>query len=139
MQCILQAAVERNVPANVLLAIGTHEAGVEGTALKNKNGSFDYGRNGINSVHLAELGSYGVPAETIAYYLKYDGCYNYAVAAYLLQRELSNCRSTFWTCVGNYHSKTPAFNNKYQALIKPLAASWANYLEKNFNVRSYFK
>lgn len=142
MECVLQAAVRRNVPANVLLAIGQHEAGKEGSQILNKNGSYDLGRAGINTTHLKELANYGVKPEVATYYLKFDGCYNYEMAAFLLQRHLYQCQSDFWTCVGNYHSKSrdPSKNAKnlaYQAKIRPLASAWSKYLAAHYTIKDY--
>lgn len=141
MQCILQSAVRRNVPANVLLAIGQHEAGKEGMAIANTNGSFDLGRAGINTVHLKELAKHGVKPEVARHYLTYDGCYNYDMAAYLIKKHLNRCKAgqEFWTCVANYHSTTEGPNRKYRALIMPLSRAWARYLSTNYEVKDYPK
>ena len=137
LECVLSSAVRYQVPADVLLAIGQHEAGQEGSAIKNANGTFDLGRAGINSVHLQELARYGVSPQTAAYYLRFDGCYNYAMAAYLLQRQLVQCQQPYWTCVANYHSRTPRFNLIYQEKIEPLASKWAVYLREHYRVKGY--
>lgn len=139
MQCILQSAINRNVPADVLLAIGEHEKGWEGAAIKNKDGSRDLGRAGINTTHLQKLRTYGVSEETATYYLKNDGCYNYDMAAYLLRDHLDKCTKEYWTCVANYHSKTPSKNEKYRAAIIPLANKWKQYLMKNYPLKDYSK
>lgn len=139
MECVLQSAIKRNVPADVLLAIGQQEAGREGMALKNKNGSFDLGRVGINTVHLAELAKYGIPPDVATYYLMYDGCYNYDMAAFLLQRHLANCKQDFWTCVANYHSATPDKNAAYKTRIIPMAREWRRYLSMHYNVKEIQK
>jgi hypothetical protein len=142
MECVLQSAIRRNVPANVLLAIGQHEAGKEGSAIRNKNGTFDLGRTGINTVHLEEFAKYGVPAATAVHYLRYDGCFNYDMAAFLLKRHLLRCKAEFWTCVANYHANyaiNPEANIRYQGLIRPLANAWGKYLSQNYPVKDYSK
>lgn len=141
MECILQSAVKRNVPAEVLLAIGSQEAGKEGSAIRNSDGSVDLGRMGINSETVKDLArktvGYGTSIEAITYYLRFDGCYNYDVAAYLLRGHLDSCTRDFWYCAARYHSKTLEKNLKYQEKIKPLAASWARYLQMHYNTRSF--
>lgn len=137
MECVLESAVRRNVPANVLLAIGQHEAGREGSAIRNTNNSFDLGRAGINTTHLEELASYGVDRKVATHYLKYDGCYNYDMAAFLLQRHLRQCKTDFWKCVGNYHSKTPSKNAAYLQKIIPLANGWQRYLTVRYRVKDF--
>ena len=140
LQCVLASAVKRNVPANVLLAIGQHEAGKEGSAIRNSNGTYDLGRTGINTKTLndmlPELARYGVSRDQAIHYLGYDGCYNYDMAAYLLQKHLSACNADFWTCAAYYHSKTPEYNLRYQSYIIPLAKAWGDYLSKHYTVRS---
>lgn len=139
VQCAVEAAVHRNVPANVLLAILEWENGHQ-RVLKNKNGTVDVGQGGINSVHLASLTKLGVPENVAVYYLTNDGCYNAAYSAYLLQQRLTEPRNgnpDFWTRVASYHSKTPTLNVKYQQHIRPLAAKWANYLAGLYPVRTY--
>jgi hypothetical protein len=137
IQCVLQAAVHEQVPADVLLAIGQHEAGVEGSAIRNTDGSYDLGRAGINTVHLEDLQRYGVDPAVAVHALRFDGCYNYAMAAYLLKRKLVGCRQDYWTCVANYHSVTPRYNIVYQQKIRPLAQWWAEYLTQHYRVRGY--
>ena len=140
MECVLDSAIKRNIPANVLLAVGQHEAGKEGSAIRNTDGSLDFGRTGINSITvddvMPEMKKYGVTREQVVYYLRYDGCYNYDMAAYVLQKHLRNCNFDFWTCVARYHSKSPEPNKRYQTFIIPLAAKWERYLKDNFPVRS---
>ncbi|MDM8356496.1 transglycosylase SLT domain-containing protein [Pandoraea communis] len=137
LECVIQAAVREHVPADVLLAIGQHEAGTEGTALKNKDGSYDLGRTGINTVHVREAAKTGVEAGQFVQALMFDGCYNYAFAAYLLRRRLQECRTDYWTCVANYHSKTPRLNQIYQGKIRPLAEQWASFLRLHYRIEGY--
>lgn len=135
MECVLASAVARNIPANLLLAIGQHEAGKEGSAIRNSNGSYDLGRAGINTTHLAELVANGVNRDVAVFYLKNDGCYNYDMAAFLIQRHLAQCKTTFWRCAANYHSKTAYYNQIYQSKIIPLAISWQRYLSAHYRVK----
>lgn len=132
MQCVLESAARRKVAPHILLAIGQHEAGREGSAFKNTDGSLDFGRTGINSVHLVELAQYGVHPQVASYYLRYDGCYSYEMAAFLIQRHLAQCKKDFWSCVANFHSKTPSKNRIYQTKIIPLANAWERYLRANY-------
>jgi len=139
IECVIESAIRRDVPANVVLAIGQHEAGKNGSAIKNTNGSFDLGNAGVNTVQLDELARYGIDRKTAMFYLMYDGCYNYDVAAYLLARHLHNCTQTFWACVGNYRSKTEKYNLEYQKKIIPLAQKWNIYLSKYYKTKEYRK
>ncbi len=134
IECVIEAAQFYRAPVNVLLAIGDHEAGTEGSALRNANGTYDLGRTGINSVHIEELVREGVAIEDAVHYLRFDGCYNYRMAAYLLKKKLVGCKQEYWTCVANYHSKTPELNAPYRAKIIPLARKWADYLSQHYRV-----
>ncbi|CAG9184160.1 lysozyme family protein [Cupriavidus pampae] len=141
-QCVVAAAVRRNVPANVLLAIGQHEAGKEGSAIRNTDGTRDFGRAGINDVSvdevMPEIARYGVSRDQVVDALMHDGCYNYEMAAYLLSKRLAKCKSDdFWYCAASYHSKTPSKNLRYQGFIKPLAEQWSRYIKQHYTVRSY--
>ncbi len=135
MQCVLQSAVHYEVPADVLLAIGQQEAGKDGSAVPNTNGTYDLGRAGINTIHLADLQRFGVDPRVAVHYLRYDGCYNYAMAAYLLHRQLTGCRQDYWTCVANYHSVTRRYNLAYQERVRPFAARWEQYLRQHYRVK----
>ncbi|CAE6794558.1 hypothetical protein R70006_05009 [Paraburkholderia domus] len=137
LECVLDSAVRYQTPADVLLAIGQYEAGQDGSAIPNANGTYDLGRAGINTIHLQELARYGVSPQTAIHYLRYDGCYNYAMAAYLLRQQLVQCSQAYWTCVANYHSHTARFNEAYQKRIIPLARQWAAYLREHYRVKGY--
>jgi len=139
IECIINSAIQRDVPANVLLAIGQHEAGKNGSAIKNADGSFDLGNAGINTIQLEELAQYGVDKKTATFYLMHDGCYNYDMAAFLLAKHLHNCKQDFWSCVGNYRSKTPKYNQEYQGFIRPLAKKGNDYLSKYYKTKEYQK
>jgi len=139
VQCAVDSAVRRNVPANVLLAILEWENGHK-KVLQNPNGTVDIGQGGINSIHLKELHHIGVSANVVAYFLKNDGCYSADFSAYLLQKRLTEARNgnpDFWTRVASYHSKTPSLNVAYQQNIRPLASKWAGYLARNYTVKDY--
>ena len=137
IECVLDTAVRRNVPANVLLAIVQVEGAHEGQVKSNTNGSFDFGRWQINSVHLGALAGYGVPVEKAKYYLTRDGCYGADFAAYRLQQCLSWKQDTkdFWERAACYHSKTPTRNAIYKAKLKPIALRWADWLSAHYQVR----
>lgn len=138
MQCVLNAAIQRNVPANVLLAIEQIEGGSLGLAKPNKNGTLDFGPWQINSTHLKELSDYGVPKEVSKYYLMHDGCYGAEYAAYRLQKCFADPDlqgKGFWTRAACYHSKTPKYNLIYQGKLRPLSEKWGAWLSQHFTVK----
>lgn len=137
IECVLASAVKRDVPANVLLAIAQIEGGKEGLVKTNANGSYDFGRWQINSVHVEEMAEYGVSPEVFRYYVLHDGCYGADFAAYRLQRCFNNpkwANRDVWEKAACYHSKTPSKNAIYRAKLKPPARAWADWLEANYPV-----
>lgn len=139
MQCVFESSIRRNVPANVLLGLIELEGGREGTIRKNRNGTLDLGRVQINSRHLKELQGYGnVPANTVAYYLTFDGCYNIDVAAFLLSRHIaSNPDQNFWIRAAKYHSRTPSLNLPYALRLRAASARWGAYLSVHYTTKEY--
>lgn len=138
IECVLSSSVRRDVPANVLLALAQIEGGKEGMVKPNTDGSFDFGRWQINSVHLQELSDYGVPPQVAKYYLVRDGCYGADFAAYRLQRCLNDPKAQkkdFWERAACYHSKTPKLNAIYREKLKPVARQWADWLSTHYQVR----
>lgn len=138
IQCVLESAIRRNVPANALLGIAQIEGGKEGMVKPNSNGSFDFGRFQINSIHLKELERYGVSQDVAKYYLVRDGCYGAEMAAYRLKRCLEkDPKKEFWERAACYHSKTPKLNAIYREKLIPVALQWADWLSKNYQVREF--
>jgi soluble lytic murein transglycosylase-like protein len=128
--CVINASNYQGVPANVLLAIGSMEGGKNGQAVRNKNGTYDLGHMQINtSTYKSEIAKYGIRMEDV----RWDGCKNVEIAAYLLKKRLSeNNGQDFWTKVANYHSKTPMYNSRYKDKIQPLAHKWASWLQEQY-------
>ncbi len=129
--CVIKAANQQGVPANVLLAIGSMENGKNGQAVRNTNGTYDLGHMQINtSTYKAEIAKYGVSMQDI----QWNGCANVEVAAFLLKKRLNeNLHQDFWTRVANYHSKTQEFNIRYKTKIMPLAERWGNWLQTQYS------
>lgn len=135
LQCIVESSIKREVPANVMLALLETEGAAANTVKKNKDGSYDFGRWQLNSVHLEDLKPYA-PAEFVKYAWLHDGCYATDMAAFLLQRCLRTYKSSdFYTRAACYHSKTPSKNAIYRAKLVPAAQRWANWLSANYQVR----
>jgi hypothetical protein len=126
---VVVAAARQLVPANVLLAIASLEGGRNGQVVCNANGSCDISHFQINSnTWRTELAPWGVRIED----LRWRGCYNAEVAAFLLHRDLSEKSGDFWTKAANYHSRTPQFNAPYRAALEAFAARWARWLVQQF-------
>lgn len=128
-QCSIAAAVEYQVPANIMLAVADMEGGRAGQWVRNDNGTFDVGPMQLNTRYLAHLEErYGItPAQASA-----PGCGPFRLAAWRLRRHLSRDKGDIWTRAANYHSTTPRHNHKYQRKLRRLAGKWRRWLEKHY-------
>ena len=125
--CAVAAAIKFQFPANALLAVAEQEGGKPGQWVRNRNGTYDVGRLQFNTSYLAELARYGItPAD-----VEGKDCYPFELAAWRLKKHTVEDSGDFWQRVANYHSRTPQYNRRYQALIKPRAAKWLNWLTAN--------
>jgi hypothetical protein len=117
--CIADAASRHQVNADVLRAIGWQESRLQPAALgRNGNGSIDVGAFQINSVHLSELGRYGIGASALA-----DGCVSAEVAAWLYRRQVDRDGDS-WQAVGAYHSRRAALAASYANQIAAILMRW---------------
>lgn len=113
LSCVNTAAIEFNIPAKLIIAVLHVERGKNSRVVKNSNGSYDIGPMQINSLWLNELQKYGITRQD----LQFDPCINVKVGTWLLGKAIAS-DNHFLNGVGNYHSRTPMFNNKYVQKIK---------------------
>lgn len=117
--CIDEASNYHQVHPYVLRAIAFQESGMRPSVVnRNNDGSTDFGMMGINSIHLSELGRYGVKPHQL-----FDPCVNAYVAAWYLHRKMAKYGNT-WRAVGAYHSEAPQAGSLYVAQIKRILHSW---------------
>jgi hypothetical protein len=117
--CIDDAALRHQVNSLVLRAIGWQESRLQPAALaRNANGSIDMGAFQINSVHLPELGRFGIDRTALA-----DGCVSADVAAWHYRRQI-DLLGDGWQAVGAYHSRTPARAAWYANQIAAILMRW---------------
>ena len=117
--CIDDAAARHQVNAYVLRAIGWQESRLQPAAVgHNANGSVDVGAFQINSVHLSELGRYGIARESLT-----DGCVSADVAAWHYRRQIERLGDG-WPAVGAYHSRTAARAAWYANQIAAILMRW---------------
>ncbi len=117
--CIDDAAARHQVNALVLRAIGWQESRLQPAALaRNADGSVDLGAFQINSVHLPELGRFGIDRAALA-----DGCVSAEVAAWHYRRQVDQ-HGDGWQAVGAYHSRTPARAAWYANQIAAILMRW---------------
>lgn len=112
--CLDYAADEWNVPADALRLILAVEQGSVGACSSNSNGTEDCGPGQINSIWFPVIAAGRVPPAAIQQALTFDACYNIRVTAWILRREIDAVGwDSFWTAVGNYHSRTPELHTRY--------------------------
>ncbi|NIJ93656.1 lysozyme-related protein Hpa2 [Xanthomonas campestris] len=110
--CFEEAAGYQHVNPWVLRAIAWQESRGRADAIhRNNNGTIDYGKMQINSIHLRRLSSYGISRDALM-----QPCVSVYVAAWRL-REMTNKYGNTWAAVGAYHSETPAERDKYAHAI----------------------
>lgn len=114
LYCINHAAESFHVPATMIVSVIKMEQGWNGAAIKNKNGTYDLGVMQINSTWLTKLKQYGITREQ----LQYNPCINIEVGTWLLAKGLA--RNEGWRGVGNYHSSTPRFNQRYRVRVSKI-------------------
>lgn len=123
VECINKAAIQYHVPATLIISVLKMENGHVGDAIRNKNGTVDYGPMQINSIWLHEIKKYGYTRESI----QYDPCANVCVGTWLLSRAIADDK-TLWRGVGNYHSHTFNKNAHYRTKVEKIYTLLTNYL-----------
>lgn len=98
--CIVLVSKAYGLPPLLLGGILYVEGGRKGMAMKNTNGSFDYGPAQVNSAWLEKTKAIGVGADE----LRHDSCKNLWAAGWILRRCLNKHGDNFWTGVGCYHA-----------------------------------
>jgi hypothetical protein len=131
-ECIVEVAAAYKVDALLLRAIREHERGDVGKKNLNIDGSWDIGPFQINSVHLDELeAKFGLTEIDI----KYDACFNTAVAGWHLRNKINENNGDIWKGVAWYHSKTPVHGNRYRKLIVTMYQRLINKAGKLIRVK----
>ena len=116
--CILQAAAAYGLPPALLYTVLQVEGGSVGKVSQNSNATVDIGPMQINTVRLPEIArATGADPARLAQALRDDGCYNVTVGAYLLADEIRKANGDVWRGVGNYHSRTPHYHQRYQVRV----------------------
>lgn len=111
-RCIAPAAEFHKVNQWVLTGILKVESAFNAGAInRNQNGSTDVGIGQMNSIHFKELNRYGIAPNDLL-----DPCVGTYVAAWHLAKQMKAYGNT-WFAIGAYHSATPYFNARYQALV----------------------
>jgi hypothetical protein len=115
--CIVRASRHYGIHPLVVKAVMLTEGGKPGTVMKNTNDTYDLGPMQMNSSNIGFLRK-TFPSITFERLAK-DACANIIVGTYFLKTKIDGADS-FWSGVGNYHSKTPRHHKKYMSRLLPI-------------------
>lgn len=103
-----EAGRHYNIPPLLLKNIATIESSGNPTAIRiNDNGSKDYGLMQINSIHFRRLSQWGINEHNIM-----EPKINIFVGSWLLSEHIKTYGFNL-QAIGNYHSKTPVYKEKW--------------------------
>ena len=127
--CIVQAAQDYALPAEVLVAIVKTESGGRSVVTRNANGSLDYGVAQINSASWIPYfeREFGISRESLVR----SPCQAMRAQAYVLRKEMNSreCGGVdLWCAVGRYHAPNnlalrQIYVPKVQAALRKLLAT----------------
>lgn len=110
--CVEPAAAYHQVNPSILRAIlGVESSMRPGAVNRNPNGTLDLGIGQINTIHLRELGKFGIGPKHLL-----DACIGTYVAAWHLAKQYKTYGNT-WYAIGAYHSTSAIYNQRYQQLV----------------------
>jgi len=113
IECVAEVSRRYQIPVHLLGGVMAQEQGSLGKASPNKNGTWDFGPMQVNSTWLKSLAPYGITE----HHLKFDGCANLAVGAWIIRYEQGRAKGDVWQAVGHYHSHNPALAGDYRKKI----------------------
>jgi len=109
-RCIIKSALYYDINPHLIKAVAKVEAGKPGTISKNKNGTYDLGVMQLNTTNFKLLKKNFAQVELSD--IIYSPCINIALGTWFLKKQIDNAND-YWTGVGNYHSKTQKYHNRY--------------------------
>lgn len=114
--CIALASSVYNVPQFAIKVVLKVEGGKIGTISKNSNNTFDLGPMQLNSSNLHKI------KEQFPYldwtHITYDPCINIMVGSWWLSNRIKDRDGDVWAGIGDYHSRTPVYHERYLNLAK---------------------
>jgi len=126
--CVIGAAAYYRLPPELIVGIRIQEGGTVGRYSVNQNKTVDLGPMQINSMHVKTFAKYGITSK----HLLDDECTNLYAGGWMLHQEIENAKGDMWRGIGNYHSRTPKFHNRYRAAVlqrmEMLYAKYAPYV-----------
>lgn len=124
-KCIIKGSRYFDVHPLVIKAVMLTEGGKRGTVSKNSNDTYDLGPMQLNSSNIPFLKK-EFPWVTFEI-LADNTCANIVVGTYFLRHKI-NGADTFWQGVGNYHSGTPKYHDRYMERLVPI---YRNLVERS--------
>lgn len=115
--CVTSSARDYRLNPMILLAVLKVESnGRTGIVSPNKNGTHDLGPAQFNTNTWAKRFEvkYNIPREALIN----DMCQAIRAMAFAVRTEIDSAGGDFWRGVGNYHSRTPVFHQRYLGLIE---------------------
>lgn len=112
IECINNAASTYHVPAALIISVLLTENGRVGSAVQNKNGSFDYGPMQVNTIWLNKLAEYGITRRDI----QYNPCVNVWVGTWILSQRVADARDLNYG-IGSYNSYSLPQNYHYRTKV----------------------
>lgn len=120
--CIAGAARHYGTREDLIRALIRTEGGTTGEIRRNSDGSYDMGLMQINSIHLGDLGKYGIGPKDLIY----NECLNIYIGTWYVQSRILR-RGDVWKGIGDYRSRTPSINADYQwRVYKSLMSVWSS-------------
>lgn len=118
LACMAMVAATLHLPPRVLPSIQRVEGGTVGSISRNADGSADLGVMQVNTVWLPALARVSrLPEAEVERRLIADPCFNISAAGLILRQHLLQRHGDLMQAVGDYHSRTPALNARYQAHV----------------------
>lgn len=126
VDCIVEAAQCFQINPLVIKAIIWQESKNRQQAInRNKNSTIDVGIMQINTVHFKALKELGIDEAL----LRENSCANVFSGAWVLKQSIERYGYT-WDGIGNYHSKTPVYHDRYVKKIISLIAHQTSVIHK---------
>lgn len=126
VDCIFEAAQCFQMNPLLIKAIIWQESrGRQQAINRNKNSTVDVGIMQINTVHFRALKALGIDEAL----LRENSCANVFSGAWVLKQSIERHGYT-WDGIGNYHSKTPLYHDRYVKKIISLIAHQTAVIDK---------
>lgn len=109
--CVDTSARYYKISPLVIHTIADIEGGKVGTAKKNKNGSYDLGVMQLNTVNLSKIKDEFPNVSVMD--LIFKPCVNIYVGTWFLSEEIRRAGNNLLKGIGNYHSRTPKYHQRY--------------------------